>query len=890
MINKIKIAGLLILVGFFCLALAHLTQIVQKSNSYPLQLTDPKKADYPDMASYQDFHMTVDPALGRVPIERRYSSYKKTLEIIENCRNKSSSNNLEWIETGSNMGGRTRAIMWDPNDVTNSRMWAAGVTGGLWFNDNIYSSSSNWQAVDDFWPGLSISCLAYDPNNPMVFYAGTGEHQTARSIYRESSAVGIGIWKSTDGGQNWELLTSTNEFTYISDIIVRNEDAGSVIYAGVVSGIYQGGIFQSEPNDGLYRSINGGDSWLQVLPNIFGEDVPFAPADIEVSPNGKIFVGTLKNLDGNGGASILYSHWGTPGTWTIFDDYEEIIENDINLPVPDRVILACSPSDANIVYALIGAGWINSSNFNYAKGRYILRSDDGGTTWSERNLPDFNPDWANIAWHGMMASVNPNNPDEVYVGGKDVWRSTNGGNNWTKLSEWTLMYSGGGDIYIHCDQHKQMYANNSSDSLFISTDGGIFYTLDASYTEPVFFEKNNNYNTLQFYTCDIYPNTENNIFVGGLQDNGTLVYTGFPFDVNDMVDVGDGAYCFFDKNEPQIMITSTYYNDYSLFVDWSNEGELGMDGTGIFINPADYDDVNNILYANAIKFNNANANKILRCSGIPDDPLNELITLNTNIETWFSHVKVSPHSPEGVTTLYLGTGNGKIFRVVNAQNIPIATEIQTNELPEAYLSCLNFGQSEDTILATFTNFGVPSVWQTYNGGFSWQNIEGNLPDMPIRWGLYHPQDSKKVMVATEIGVWTTNDASLDNVLWEPETGMPNVRVDMVKIRPQDNLVLAATHGRGLIYTTWNLNSTTSIQQPSERIVNIFPNPTKDFIQVNLNTNESCFVRVYNQNGKCVFEGFIKKSIRIDMGEWPSGVYLLKCHSKHNKTEEKIIKL
>lgn len=275
------------------------------------------EADNPEMAALQNYYMTLDPALDWVPTEKLFIAYQETKEIFRRKEYKSSSSDLEWIETGSNMGGRTRAMMWDPNDPEKSKIWAASITGGLWYNNNIYNNSSNWQAVNDFWPSLSISCLVADPNNPMIFYAGTGEYQTARNIYRESSGLGIGIWKSLDGGETWEILPSTEDFKYISDLKVRNEDAGSVIYAGVVSGVYHDEILQSEPNDGLYRSTDGGESWQQVLPNIVGEDVPFAPADIEMGPDGRIFVGTLKNLEGDGGATILYSDWGTPNSLSL---------------------------------------------------------------------------------------------------------------------------------------------------------------------------------------------------------------------------------------------------------------------------------------------------------------------------------------------------------------------------------------------------------------------------------------------------------------------------------------------------------------------------------------------------------------------------------------------
>jgi hypothetical protein len=339
----------------------------------------------------------------------------------------------------------------------------------------------------------------------VIFYAGTGECQTARLIYRESSGVGMGIWKSTDGGETWNILPSTEDFKYISDLKIRNENGLSVLYAGVVSGFYLGINFQSEPSDGLYRSTDGGETWSQVLPNIDWEDHPYAPADIEIGPEGRIFVGTMKNLEGKGGATILYSDAGTSGTWTVFDDYEEIIQNDPQYNIPDRVILACAASNANRVYALIGAGWLNSTDFNYSIGRYILRSNNCGQSWTQKNLPGGNVEWATLSWHALAAAVSPTNSNKVYVGGLDVWKTINGGDSWSKVSDWTLMYTGGGDEYLHCDQHLKLYKKNSSSEMLLSNDGGVFFTENAYSDNPVFQEKNRNYNTLQFYTCAIYP-------------------------------------------------------------------------------------------------------------------------------------------------------------------------------------------------------------------------------------------------------------------------------------------------------------------------------------------------------------------------------------------------
>ncbi len=143
-----------------------------------------------------------------------------------------STDQLEWQSTVSNIGGRTRAIMWDPNDPANNAVWAGGVTGGLWYKEDITDDNEAWIPINDFWPNLAISCITYDPNDPQTFYVGTGEAQTALIIYRESSGVGFGIMKSTDAGNTWEVMPGTEEFEYVTDIEVRDENGVSVVYAG----------------------------------------------------------------------------------------------------------------------------------------------------------------------------------------------------------------------------------------------------------------------------------------------------------------------------------------------------------------------------------------------------------------------------------------------------------------------------------------------------------------------------------------------------------------------------------------------------------------------------------------------------------------------------------
>ena len=846
------------------------------------------KPDNPELADYQNYYTVIDPKLKKVPYNRLLKAYNY-IKRIEHNKLKSR-NNITWNQVQSDMGGRIRGILWDPIDT--NKVWACSVTGGLWFNNHIENNESKWQPVDEFWPGLSTNCITYDPNNPKTLYVGTGEYHTARVIYRESSGVGYGIWKSNDSGKTWNIIQSTQNFKYISDIKVRNENGKSIIYAGVLSGIYKGAEHLSKPKEGLYRSEDNGQSWQQVLPVIQNDTLPYAPADIEIAANNRIFIGSLKNINDYGGATILWSDTGKKDSWHIFNDYENIIKNDSVYPVPGRIILGAAPSDSNIIYALVGAGWYDDYGFNYARGRYILKSIDGGQHWLEKNIPKDNPDWASLSWHAFDIAVNPGDPENIFVGGLDLWKSTNGGDNWAKTSDWAGMYYGGGEDYVHADQHWIAYKPGSYTKAIFSTDGGIFYSSDANKKTPVYEERNNNLSTLQFYSCAISPVKNLNLFVGGLQDNGSLLYTGQSLNISNMISGGDGAYCFIDRDEPQIMITSIYYNKYYLFENFLYKWSMGLYGTGVFINPGDYDSKNNILYTNACSFNGDFANNLLCISIFPDTTINTFVNIGTDLKTYFSHIKISPFSKTDQSTLFVGTQNGRLFKIINPLTSIQTFEIGSDDFPVANISSIAIGGSEDTLLVTFSNYGVQSVWETYNGGKNWTDISGNLPDIPVRWALYHPENNNQIMLATELGIWIRENAN--SSIWKPDTDFPKVRVDMLKIRKNDNTIVAASHGLGLFWGKW-VNNFVNIQEiGSNDGFEVSPNPSNGIFNINIKEPlvKNCQYTIVDIKGKIILKGIINsnntKKLSLDMTDIKNGIYFIRIISNKKTIVKKIV--
>jgi hypothetical protein len=900
--------GLAIILGSFFIIKSHRSQRDRfeafLKNEYKIvprhdkgDLKEPS-ADQPEMEAIREYFMTMDPNTRTIPRERLLTAYRQT-KALENMKDNPTV--LQWQGYEADMGGRTRTIMFDPNDATYKKVWAGAVTGGLWYNPDITNANSAWVAVGDFWSNLAIRCMTYDPKNPLIFYIGTGEAETAMQTYRESSGLGDGIWKSFDGGQTWDLIPGTTNFAYVTSLHVRVEGGNSILYAGVASGLYEGQQHQSLPTDGLYRSSDGGITWQQVLPVITGHTTPYAVEDIcFAGDSSRIYIGTRPNLDGNGAATILYSDSGLPGSWTVNESFRIQILMDPNYNIPGRVVLGATPADPDVVYALIAAGFINpANNFQYFYCPYIERSGNKGVSWVDKNQPTdltSGSNFATIAWHALDISVDPNDADAVYIGGLDAHKTTNGGNSWIRVSDWSLMYAGGGPQYLHADQHIILHKPGSSNEMLFGTDGGVFFTGTGTNNQPVFEQHNKNYTTLQFYTCALNPLSGQADFLGGLQDNGCLHYGGTPLTLADMYSGGDGAYCFYDQADATMSITSTYYNSYYIFQNGTFYNYLGNWSSGIFVNPADLDYNLNNLYANATDYIGTYTDQMLRITHVTGFNANgSFVNLNTGTQVYFSAVKYSPFSPTGQSTVFFGTQSGRLFKINHAESTPVKTEITGANFPTANISSIAIGGSEDTLMVTFSNYGVPSVWQTYDGGQTWQDKEGNLPDMPIRWALYQQQTSKIVLLATETGVWISNNPDEADVYWQPvNDGMANVRVDMLTLRKSDNTVIAATHGRGLFTTTFDVVSGIGTVQNSA--FRIYPNPTTGIFTVSFEAKSSSNdrVRIYDQAGKIVTEHSINLSsganeLKMDLAGQAKGIYFISIIQDGKKmSTEKII--
>ena len=719
------------------------------------------KYDRPDLAAEQDFYMTVDPNTMTVPSHTKYDIMHDVDSINANrYQGYTAITGVNWDERGSdNVGGRTRAIMFDPTDGANGykKVWAGGVAGGLWYNSDITSSATAWSTVNDFWANMAVTTMAYDPTDDSTFYVGTGE-----GWYNSDAVRGQGIWKSEDAGQTWSQLASTNNGTYyyIQKLVVT--PTGRILAA---------------TRSGLFRSDNGGASWSSSGSGVY--------VDIEIAANGDIYAAKR-----SGGSDILKS----TNDGTTFTSVLPTGAGSIR-----RIELACAPSDANVVYAVAA---------NTSSGvEWIQKTSNAGSTWTTLTIPTYQNDATKDytreqAWYDLILAVHPTNSAIVLAGGIDLHKTTNSGTTWAPISHW---YGGFSQPEVHADQHAIVFRPGANNAALFGNDGGTYYSSNVgSSSSPSFSHSVNGYNVTQFFSVAMKDSAGSNYMLAGAQDNGTHQFTSPGINSTTEVTGGDGAFCFIDQDNPTYQITSYVRNNWRRSTNGgASFGNITSNSTGRFINPADYDDDANILYAAA------GSNEIYRVSGITGTITTSTLTVGGSALAGVqaSHLRCSPYSSN---VLFVGNGSGGIYKVSNAHTSPTSVDLDpNNDLPSGYISCIEVGATDNQLLVTYSSYGVNSVWETLNGGTSWQSKEGNLPDMPVRWALYNPNDRTQVMLATEVGVWSTNNLGASTVDWDPSNnGLANVRCDMLQIRDSDKEVAIATHARG-VFTT-NVFGDTSI--------------------------------------------------------------------------------
>jgi hypothetical protein len=854
------------------------------------------KEAYQQQRMDQEFIKTQDPVLGYIPKERLEAAEAQMRSMMASPSFRT--NTLNWQERGPiNVGGRVRALFIDSRDASGNTIFAGGVGGGIWKCTGFKSATPVWTVIDDNMSNLAVTAMAQDPTNGNIMYAGTGE-----GYFNSDAILGDGIYKSTDGGISWNRLPSTHSpvttgnFHYVQDIVVTS---AGVVFATTRSRFCNRG--------GTFRSTDGGVTWNLVLgtqgadctagnnPNIRG-------ADLEIASNGDLYATTgfsSSSSDFQGriwksSAALNGANVGTAGTW-------------VNItPTPTagvnfrRIDLTIAPSNTNVLYALCVNGDMNTSSVYNGGNGGLYKSIDGGANWFRLAQPSWCDQGGSVsdftrqqAWYDLIVQVDPNNPDVVLVGGVDLLKSTNGGIGFFQLTNWAGNTTCA-PSYVHADQHNLLFYPGSSQEMISANDGGLYYSTNGG---GLWIDKNFNFNVTQFYAAAIHP-TQTNYFLAGAQDNGSHKFQNPGLNATTKPRGGDGAFCHIDQQDGQIQIVSVTGNNYSYSrnggATWSSNITNNNSNIGQFINPTDYDDVSKVLYTS----HNANTMGVVTGLSGTTTPVLNAVSVTALGGRSISALCVEPNNGGTVWVAGFSSGIPALIKLTSANTLSpvVSTTATLTGMPNgAYISCIALDPNNTSkILLTLSNYGVTSVWESTNGGTSFTAIEGNLPDMPVRWAMYAPADgvitgssTGGILLATELGVWGTNLVNGNSTSWVPlNNGLPNTRIDMLQYRSSDKLVAAATHGRGL-YTT-NIQTTTSINPV---------NNTKGFIRYasaangqlllhtgNLANISSITVQIVDMQGRLVYRNKTAYSTQnINIGKMASGTYVLKVLGNNKET-------
>ena len=703
-----------------------------------------RKQDQPDEAMKWRMGSLVDET-GKIPegAEMRAWLHAKQMPIDYGAWPAASSNltdtvagitpgGWQWLGPG-NIGGRVRAIIIHPTDP--QIMWLGSVSGGIW---KTIDGGVSWAPLADFMANLAVSSMVIDPTNPNILYAGTGE-----GYFNGDSIRGAGVFKTTDGGATWNQLlqTAASPNWYYVDRLAIDPADNLVLLAATRSGIW--------------RSADGGTTWSRRLTTSSMFDVNFDPTNaskaIASGDNGAVRYSTDGGLTWNPATGISGS----------------------------RIEVAYARSSPNIVYASVENG----------TGQ-VYKSTDGGQSYSlvngtSQHLQD-------QGWYDNAIWVDPTNPNNVVVGGITLFRSTNGGANFSQIGA------------VHADQHIIIEAPGfdgvTNKTVYFGNDGGIYRTTDINAGFVTTTELNNNLGITQFYGAA--GNVSSGRIVGGTQDNGTLRYLG-DTETWDSVAGGDGGWCASDSTNPNFFFGEFQWLQIHRSIDGGATAQaihLGItdavpNGTTNFIAPFILDPNN----PNRLLAGGANLWRTNNAKGSPLGWTNIKTTIGSNI----SAIAVANGNSDIV---WVGHNNGNIFVTTNGTAAaPTWTQLNTPSLGRRNTRITIDPTNSNRVYVTFGGYATGNVWRTDNAGASFVNITNNLPIAPVRSLVVWQNNPNYLYVGTEVGIFASANGGQT---WSPSNDGPtNCSVD--ELFWMGNTLVAATHGRGM----FSINLSTG-QQPS----------------------------------------------------------------------------
>ncbi len=634
--------------------------------------------------------------------------------------------------------GRVNALEFAPNST--QVVYAGAPAGGLWKSIN---RGQSWIPLTDRLPTLGVSAITVDRRNPNKIYIGTGDRDA-------DDARGMGVWKTMDGGQTWSQISNGMGDIKVSKLMVHFQDTNLLLAA---------------TERGAYRSTNGGTSWTSVGPaSVFCKDMVIKPNDSNV-----VYLA---------GAGVVYKSFDFGRTWSALTN---------GIGVHQHIRIAVTPANNNYLYVVAA----NVSSFDA-----LYRSTDGGATFTRMSTAPNILDWSSNgsgtggqSWYDLDIAADPEFANIIYVGGINVWKSSNGGANWNIVAHWV----GAGAPAVHADHHILEF-NIADYSLWDGCDGGVYYTTD----------RGNSWNSVtdglaitQMYKIGQSATTTNVVI--GNQDNGTYALSGNTW--NHMIG-GDGMECAIDANNPNYVYGEVYYGDLYRSTDGGANSQ-GITNSisgeqGDWVTPYEIHRSNtNVMflgYKNLWKTSNLKANSAFQVNW-------RTITPSAGIGPE-DNIRVIEQSAVNHDVLYFATGRQHLTRSdnVNATNpnwVPLSNQLPGRGRVVDIASDFRLQNRVNIIQGN-------RVYRSDDKGVTWVDISGNLPNVKMNTLVVDSSEGDALYLGTDGGVYYRDTNTVQWIRFS--AGLPDaVTVSELEIyhsrtNRNQSLLRSGTYGRGVWQT------------------------------------------------------------------------------------------
>ena len=688
-----------------------------------------------------------------------YKGYEQAMAQAKQAAGAERSSAAWVLEGPENIGGRVNVIAVHPQD--DDIVFAGCAAGGIFKTTD---GGSSWVPVFDNELSLSIGSIVFDPANPNIMYAGTGDPNISGYPF-----IGNGIYKSTNGGNTWTHLGLTNQ-RIISKIIVDPTNSNT-IYAATM-----GLPFVRDNNRGLYKSTDGGLTWNNIL---FISDSA-GVIDLLMNPSNPqvLYAAGWNRIRTNqesliyGPAAKIYKTTNGGQTWNVLTG---------GLPQVDmsRIGLAMSGTNPNVVFAVYVDTTLELGG--------IYKTTDAGTTWNPIPISGLPPGiLGGFGWYFGKIFVNPANDNQIYIAGIEMHVTFNSGSSWQQATPPWWTYE------VHADQHDMVFLN--SNTLMIANDGGIYKTTNAGGNWTDF----DNIPNTQFYRVTASPHQPGE-FTGGAQDNGTT--RGNYFNISNWPRIfgGDGFQALYNPADPWEMWVEVQDGDIYVSIDGGSSFIPANDG----IDPADRRnwDTPIIMSSGNSSVLYTGTYRVYKNSGGPFpfwSPVSGDLTDGIIFEDRFHNISTIAESPVNNSFLYAGTSDANVWRSLNGGGN--WTNV-TSTLPNRYVTSIKASTvSASTVYVTHSGYKyndtIPHVHKSTDNGSTWSNVSGDLPFAAVNDILPFPGNDNILFVATDAGVYFTENAGVN---WSRVgNNMPVIPVYDIEYDAGVQKLIAGTHARSIM--------------------------------------------------------------------------------------------